>query len=169
MPPRPEYRVELLKEQLTFCAAHFITFAGNICESLHGHNYGLRCEVRGGLTEDRYVIDFIALRDELAQIARELDHAVLLPLEHAQIQVELVPPEVVARFDDRRWVFPEADCRLLPVANTTAEELARYICERLIARLQKRPGTLDSVDSIEIGVDENQGQWGCYTVRFDRV
>ncbi len=155
------YSVSLHKEQLTFSAAHFITFAGDTCESLHGHNYGVRCEVSGQLTVDRYVIDFIALRDELAQIVRELDHSMLLPLHHAQILVEVQAPEVIARFQERRWVFPQADCRLLPVANTTAEELARYIGERLLERLRQRGDCLETVDEIEVGVDENHGQWGC--------
>ena len=31
--------VRLCKENLVFSAAHFITFAGNTCERLHGHNY----------------------------------------------------------------------------------------------------------------------------------
>ncbi len=57
------FRVELQKEQLVFSAAHFITFAGDICECLHGHNYGVRAEVVGPLDENRYVIDFIAFRD----------------------------------------------------------------------------------------------------------
>ncbi len=38
------FRVLLQKEQLVFSAAHFITFAGDICECLHGHNY--ECELR---------------------------------------------------------------------------------------------------------------------------
>ena len=35
------YRTELNKESMVFSAAHFITFNGNICESIHGHNYGV--------------------------------------------------------------------------------------------------------------------------------
>ena len=38
---------------------------------------------------------------------------------------------MTATFADRRWVFPSGDCRLLPVANTTAELLAAYIGEPL--------------------------------------
>ncbi len=60
------YRVLLQKEQLVFSSAHFITFAGDICECLHGHNYGVRAEVEGPLDENRYVVDFIAFRDTLA-------------------------------------------------------------------------------------------------------
>ncbi len=154
------FQVSLCKEQLTFSAAHFITFNGDICEALHGHNFGVRCEVTGQLTTDRYVIDFVALRDELAQIVLELDHHVLLPEKHSMISVETGTGEVVVRFRDRRWIFPSGDCRILPVANTTAEELAQYIGDRLMDALRARLGMLDNIDRVIVGVDENQGQWG---------
>ncbi len=64
------YRVSLEKEQLVFSAAHFITFAGNICERLHGHNYRVKCEVHGALDENEYVVDFIAFLLELYLIIR---------------------------------------------------------------------------------------------------
>ena len=43
------YRVKLEKEHLIFSAAHFITFAGNVCERLHGHNYRVYAEVQAPL------------------------------------------------------------------------------------------------------------------------
>ena len=82
------YRVLLHKEQLVFSAAHFITFAGNICERLHGHNYGVKAEVEGPLDENQYVIDFIAFRDALDRIVRGLDHHMLLPTTHPTISVD---------------------------------------------------------------------------------
>jgi 6-pyruvoyl-tetrahydropterin synthase len=84
----PTFRVLLQKEQLVFSSAHFITFAGDICECVHGHNYGVRAEVEGPLDENRYVIDFIAFRDSLAGIVKQLDHHMLLPTKHAMILVE---------------------------------------------------------------------------------
>ena len=53
------FHVRLEKEYLVFSAAHFITFNQNICERLHGHNYGVRVVVEGPLDENRYVVDFI--------------------------------------------------------------------------------------------------------------
>ena len=160
MPERePLYRVELEKEQLVFSAAHFITFGGGICERLHGHNYGLRATVWGPLDENAYVIDFIALRDELQKIAAELDHHVLLPDRHPQIKVQVDGEEVVATFESRRWVFPREDCVLLPVANTTAELLAKFIGQRLLEALAARDL---HPQRVEIGVDENRGQWGVW-------
>src|ERR1700752_170020 len=114
------YFVRLEKEQHVFSAAHFITFNGNICERLHGHNYRVAVEVEGPLDENQYVIDFIALRDELTAILSELDHHVLLPISHPLIRVAASASEVEAVFmpDGRRWVFPRGDCVLLPVTNT---------------------------------------------------
>lgn len=154
------YRVELQKECHVFSAAHFITFAGNICERLHGHNYGVAVTVEGPLDENHYVVDFIALRDSLKEIIDELDHHVLLPTEHPQIKVLADEREVLATFADRRWIFPRGDCVLLPVPNTTAELVARYIGQRLLARLQQRLGFRP--ERIRVAVDENHGQWGVW-------
>ena len=88
----------------------------------------------------------------------ELDHHMLLPTEHSQIQVTAGEDEVEVSFEDRRWVFPRGDCILLPVANTTAELLARYLGNELLTRLEKRTGARPQ--RLVIGVDENEGQWG---------
>ena len=153
-----EYRVVLQKQQLVFSAAHFITFNGDICECLHGHNYGVIGEVVGPLDENRYVIDFIAFRDTLAKLVKQLDHQMLLPTTHPLIQVEEQGEEVEVRFRQKRCVFPKEDCQLLPVTNTTAEELAHWLA--LGMREILKPTIGDRLVSIEIGVDENNGQWG---------
>jgi 6-pyruvoyltetrahydropterin/6-carboxytetrahydropterin synthase len=156
------YRVRLEKEQHVFSAAHFITFNGDVCERLHGHNYRVAVEVEGPLDENQYVIDFIALRDELKALTDELDHHVLLPTSHPLIRVEAREQDVEAVFtpDGRRWLFPRGDCVLLPVSNTTAELLAQYLGQRLLAAIEKRTGTKPA--RIELAVDENHGQWGVW-------
>jgi len=155
------YRVKLEKEHLIFSAAHFITFAGNVCERIHGHNYRVYAEVQAQLDENQYVIDFIALRDTLKEITASLDHHVLLPTTHEQIQVTADEKEVLVTFEDRRWVFPLDDCVLLPVSNTTAELLADFIATELLRRLADQG--VSQIEMLEIGVDENEGQWGIVT------
>ena len=151
------FEVSLEKESLVFSSAHFITFNGNVCERLHGHNYRCKCRVIGGLDENGYVIDFIALRDTLQEIVSELDHHVLLPTEHPTISVATESNEVVAKFEKKRWVFPEEDCVLLPIANTTAELLAMWIGLQLIDRLDAE--TKKTLEKVVVSVDENHGQW----------
>lgn len=168
--PRPNdiYAIRLEKADFTFCAAHFITYAGDVCEPLHGHNYQVAIEAEGPLDENAYVLDFVATRDALAAITRGLDHLMLLPTEHTEVRVETVAgplggEEVVATFRDRRWVFPAAECVLLPLANTTAELLARWIGERLLEALRERGEPVPS--KLVVEVDECDGQVGL--CRFD--
>jgi 6-pyruvoyltetrahydropterin/6-carboxytetrahydropterin synthase len=156
------HRIRLEKEQHVFSAAHFITFNANICEQLHGHNYGVAVDVEGPLDENHYVIDFIALRDELKVITDELDHRMLLPTNHPLLEVRDngVEVEVVFSPDRRRWVFPRNDCVLLPVPNTTAELLAKHLAEKLLLAIERRTGKRPS--RLVVSVDENHGQWGIY-------
>jgi 6-pyruvoyltetrahydropterin/6-carboxytetrahydropterin synthase len=154
------YHIRLEKEHHVFSAAHFITFAGNICERLHGHNYAVAVEIYGPLDENQYVVDFIAARDSLRAILDELEHRMLLPDRHPAIQVTADDREVLVTFADRRWIFPIGDCVILPVANTTAELLARYIGLRLIEDLQKRIGF--QPERLVLSVDENHGQRGVW-------
>jgi 6-pyruvoyltetrahydropterin/6-carboxytetrahydropterin synthase len=158
-----QFRVLVQKDSFVFSAAHFITFGGNICERLHGHNYKIAAEIFGPLDENHYVVDFIAVREILQAIARELDHHVLLPTTHPMIRVTADDRSVEARFEDRRWVFPRGDCILLPVPNTTTELLAKYIGGKLIEELKKR--TSERPERLRVRVDENEGQWAVWETR----
>lgn len=157
---RETWRVRVTKDHLVFSAAHFITFNGTICERLHGHNWRVAVELEGPLDANRYVFDFIALRDALQAIVLELDHRVLLPTLHPAIHVTDHGKEVEARFEERRWVFPREDAVLLPVENTTAELIARWIGQRLEPTVRATPGAAISIMQIE--VEENFGQWAIY-------
>ena len=132
---------------------------GNVCERLHGHNWRLDVAVSGQLDENYYVFDFIAMRDACAAIVAELDHSVLLPDAHHSIFVETSDDgtEVTATFEQRRWVFPAEDCRILPLKNTTAEQLAEWIGQRLIRDLDLQNGS--SISELKVSVEENFGQW----------
>ena len=158
------FEARVTKDSLVFSAAHFITFNGKVCERLHGHNWRLDVTVAGALDENFYVFDFIALRDACLKIVSELDHQVLLPQQHQEIKVATSDDgrDVTARFEDRRWVFPVEDCCILPIENTTAELIARWIGHRLIRDCQMQSRT--ELQELRVGVEENFGQWA--TVRL---
>ncbi len=151
------YQVRVTKDHLVFSAAHFITFNGNICERLHGHNWRVAAELTGPLDENGYVFDFIALRDQLQKTVDALDHRVLLPTLHPKINVREQNQEVEAAFENRRWVFPREDCILLPVENTTAELIAHWIGQQLLTVIGSNAA--NQIESVQIEVEENFGQW----------
>ena len=146
----PRFHIRIANDDLVFSAAHFITLSGGQCEPLHGHTYRVAAEVDGPLDENQYVVDFIAVRDSLRSIVAQLDHRVLLPTEHSAIRVSSGTGEVEVVLADRRWIFPEDDCLLLPMANTTTEMLAKLIGERLLAALRALGGSIPQVVRVEL-------------------
>lgn len=154
------YKVHVSKDYLVFCSGHFISYEGDKCERLHGHNYRARVEVEGPLDENHYVFDFIALKNLSRALVDELDHRMMLATANRFIQVEETPRSVRVNYRDREWVFPRGDCVLLPIENTTAELLARYLGQRLLAELAARHGFHPSVLRVE--VEESFGQAATY-------
>ncbi|MGL4549563.1 MAG: 6-pyruvoyl trahydropterin synthase family protein [Gemmataceae bacterium] len=158
MPER--YKVRVSKDYLVFCSGHFISYEGDKCERLHGHNYRASVEVEGALDENHYVFDFIALKDLTRELVDALDHRMMLATANRVIHVEEGPASVRVRYRDREWVFPRGDCVLLPIENTTAELLARYLGQRLLAELATRHGYKPA--ALRVEVEESFGQSASY-------
>lgn len=158
MPER--FHVRVTKDHLVFCSGHFISYEGDKCERLHGHNYRATVEVAGTLDANWYVFDFIALKQRTKAITDELDHRMMLPLLNPFIRVEPGQVSVHVRYRDREWLFPRDDCVLLPIENTTAELLARYIGQRLLAVLRAEYRFEPVVLRVE--VEESIGQSAIY-------
>lgn len=153
------YTVRVTKDYLVFCSGHFITYDGSNCERLHGHNYRVAAEVDGGLSGDWYVFDFVALKNILRRLTDELDHFMMVPLKNPLIAVEERGASVRLTYRDKEWVFPREDCVLLPIENTTAELLAKYLTNRLrdeLAALRFAPA------AIRMEVEESFGQVAKY-------
>ncbi|ADV63225.1 6-pyruvoyl tetrahydropterin synthase and hypothetical protein [Isosphaera pallida ATCC 43644] len=154
------YRVRVTKDHLVFAAGHFITYNGDHCERIHGHNYRVAVEVEGPLDDNHYVFDFIALLELSRSIVAEWDHRMLLPDGSGLIAVHDDPGEGPAHvrvcYKERRWVFPKEECVILPIPNTTTELLARLFGQRLWERMGQQGLKPPSVLRVE--VEENFGQ-----------
>ncbi len=163
-PGSERFVVRVTKDHLVFCCGHFISYDGHQCERLHGHNYRAAVEVEGPLSPvDFYVFDFVALKHRTKEITDELDHHMLVATKNPVIGVEDAGGRVRVTYKDRDWVFPRGDCVLLPIENTTAELIARYLAGRLLAALKERHGFTPTVLRVE--VEENVGQSATYEWR----
>jgi 6-pyruvoyltetrahydropterin/6-carboxytetrahydropterin synthase len=151
------YTVRVTKDHLVFSAGHFITYDGDHCERIHGHNYRVAVEAEDDLDENHYVVDFLALLRMTKAIVDAWDHRMLLPTQSRLITLEDEGPDnIQARYRDRYWSFPRSECVLLPIPNTTTEllalEIAQRLGEALSAEGQPRPRVL------RVEVEENFGQ-----------
>lgn len=159
------FRVTVSKDYLVFSSAHFITFRGHTCESLHGHNYRVGISVEGPIdAECLFVVDFAILKRIVRKYVDLMDHRVLLPTENPKLAYHLEgDATVVEYFGVRSYQFPTRDCAMLPIANTTAEMIAEWLAHNVRRDLAAEGTTLTF---LEIEVEESFGQSARYSERL---
>jgi 6-pyruvoyltetrahydropterin/6-carboxytetrahydropterin synthase len=159
------FRIRVDQDYLKFSSAHFLLFEHGQCEHVHGHNYRAWVELAGSLEPNDYVFDFIAVKPLMKKICDRLDHRVLLPTENAELKITKGVSVIDATFRDKQYRFPAGDVVLLPIHNTTAELLARYICGEMKKELKAGSGAAH-VTRITVGVQESFGQEASYEEAF---
>ncbi len=160
------FRVTVSKDYLVFSSAHFITFRGHTCESLHGHNYRVAVTVEGPIdSECLFVIDFAILKQVVRRYVDQVDHRVLLPTRNSKLGFrEEGGMTYVEYFGVQTYQFPTRDCAMIPIANTTAEMIAEWMA------IGVRDDLLASgarISFLEIEVEESFGQVASYSERLD--
>jgi len=86
----------------SFSAAHFLAEIGGKCEELHGHNFKVEATVAASdLSSTGLLIDFRVLKKWLDEILEEIDHK----------HLNIIP--------------------LFAGINPSAENIAKYICEKM--------------------------------------
>jgi 6-pyruvoyltetrahydropterin/6-carboxytetrahydropterin synthase len=156
------FRVQVSKDYLVFASAHFITFRGHQCETLHGHNYRVGVAVEGELDDEAFfVLDFSVLKQIARRHVDAIDHKVLLPTQNPKLSYHEDGDRIrVDYFGEPAYVFPRRDCALLPIQNSTAEMLAQYLGTRVRDELKRLEHT--HVTLLELEVEENYGQSAVY-------
>ena len=162
------FQVFVAKEKFKFNAAHFIAYKG-YRERLHGHNYRASIRLEGtpnaGVGADGYVVDFGEIKGIMTTLCKELNERFLLPERSDVLDIkESVDGRSVhlGCEDGSSFAFPLSDVARLPIVHSSAEELARYLCDRVvrtftIARLRKR-----NVRLVEVAVAEAPAQEARY-------
>ncbi len=159
---RSDFKVSVSKDYLVFSSAHFITFRGHQCETLHGHNYRVGVSVEGSVdAECLFVVDFSILKKVVRKLVDEIDHKVLLPVKNPKLAFRDVGRHrQVDYFGEHTYTFPQVDCAMVPIENTTAEMLAQYFAHLL--RDELKVLGISNLTLIEMEVEESFGQSATY-------
>lgn len=153
------HEVEVRGVRLRFAAAHMATLGGEL-EPLHGHNYSVACRVAGELTADSWVIDFAALKRLCREACEALDHRFLLQARSSVLDLREEEGAWIVTYGERRYQFPAGEVAALPIENTTAELIARWIWERVAQGLAA--GGHAHIRHLAIEVEEMPGQSASY-------
>ncbi|MDE0905120.1 MAG: 6-carboxytetrahydropterin synthase [Planctomycetota bacterium] len=154
--------LDLSKENFKFSAAHFLIFPDGSAERLHGHNYRVFVEIDGGLDEHGLVLDFKRVKPVVRELCDSLDEHFIAPGEHPELVVgDSVDGHREVRYRESRYLMPEGDLIVLPVNNTSSENLATWLGRRLLEELKGR-FPLVEVQRLKVSVQETSGQRGVY-------
>jgi 6-pyruvoyltetrahydropterin/6-carboxytetrahydropterin synthase len=161
------WSIELSKEYFQFSAAHFLIFPDGSSERLHGHNYRVRVEIEATLSRHGLVLDFKMVKPVVRALCDELDEHWLVPGEHPVLRWRR-REDGVTEVDYRglHYAAPSADVLVLPINNTSSENLARWFARELSQRLVQRFEDL-ALRCLRVSVEETSGQSGVYTLEPD--
>lgn len=105
--------------------AHRLPFHTGGCQNIHGHSYRATVILEGEADEHGMVLDYLELARIVEPLIAELDHAFLCSADD---------PVMLDFFRQH----PEFKVVIVPFS-TTAENLARYLAERLSEPLRRFP------------------------------
>jgi 6-pyruvoyltetrahydropterin/6-carboxytetrahydropterin synthase len=156
------WSIEVDKEYLKFSAAHFLIFPDGSAERLHGHNYRVFVEVEARLSHHGLVIDFLHIKPLIRELVDRLDEQWIVPGEHEELRCERRSDGTTeVRYRDRTYTAPSEDVLILPINNTSAENLSAYLGRELLQLLEERFDDLET-KALRVGVEETPGQRAIY-------
>ncbi len=161
------WSIELEKEYFKFSAAHFLIFPDGSAERLHGHNYRVFIEIDASLSEHGLVIDFKEIKPVVRELLDSLDERFLIPGEHPVLTHSVRGDGVVEiRYGDRYYAAPVEDVLVMPMNNTSSENLATWIGREIKRLLEERFGEVET-RRLRVAVEETSGQRGVYRFSDD--
>ncbi|CEG38578.1 rna helicase [Plasmopara halstedii] len=156
------FKVHVSKDYMKFNAAHFIAYKG-FREKLHGHNYRLAVTITGQVGPDGYVVDFGEIKKISRVICSDLNESFLVPMNSDALKISFDGTNVhILTEDMAKFSFPKADCSLLPIVHSSAEELATYISNQLIDAFTLVALLNRGVRKIEVSISEANQQFATY-------
>lgn len=156
----PSIRVDGWRSGIRFDAAHVIPHHPK-CGRLHGHTYALHAEVHGDLDPTTgFVMDFGEVKDALRDIADRLDHHILIQGKSPHFQVKKHRDQVAFDIGLKHYTLPDEDCLVLPIEATSAEALAEYVADEMMASVRFPP----TARRLDVGFDESYGK-GAWATR----
>jgi 6-pyruvoyltetrahydropterin/6-carboxytetrahydropterin synthase len=162
-----DFAILIHKEYFKFSCAHFLIFSDGSKERLHGHNYQVSCEIGGELSDRGLVIDFKLVKPIVRQMCDDLDEHWLIPGEHHVLTYQHRDDgHTEVQYMECHYLAPTEEVIVLPINNTSAENLAGWFGRNLVTKLREEFGSI-SVRTLRFTVSETSGQHGVYTYADD--
>ena len=161
--PQESWSISIDKDYLKFSAAHFLIFPDGSAERLHGHNYKVFVDLHTVLNEYGLVVNFKEIKPLVRKLCDELDERLIIPGEHQVLTARIQGEHYEICYKERRYLIPKDEVLVLPISNSSAENLAAWFGRTLRERMREVWPSL-SVKRLAVGVEETVGQRGVWTL-----
>lgn len=123
--------IELHRDELKFSAGHLMLLSATQREKLHGHDYQLNVAFRTEVGENGLAFDLREYREKLQKICQQLDYRFILPSLSPYLKLQEIDDSLKVSFANDTFTFLKKDTLVLPITNTTLEELAWWFLQQL--------------------------------------
>lgn len=150
--------IELYREDLKFSAGHFTVFSATHREKLHGHNYQVHASITTLIEENGLRFDYRVYHKKIDAICKHLNLCFLLPAHSPYLKIEEQGAYYQVHFDNEIIPFLKSDVLILPVSNTTIEDLSNWFLDELVK--DKADLEINQVQSLTIKISSAPGRAG---------
>jgi 6-pyruvoyltetrahydropterin/6-carboxytetrahydropterin synthase len=146
------------KESHKFSAAHFTIFSGTERERLHGHNFAVSARIVAPVDDNGLTGDYAVYKAQLKKLCDTFDEYTLIPSNSPYLEVSEEGDYYRVAHDKDVLLLLKADTQVIPVRNTTVEDLSDF----LLGILVEDKAFLETQDirEIEVLVSSGPGQTG---------
>lgn len=149
------------KQAHKFSAAHYTIFSASERERLHGHNYAVSARIVAETGDNGFAADYNVYKANIASLCHELDEYMLLASQSPHQTIEEQGDYYRVRFADDEMLFLKSDTLVLPLRNTTIEELSTYLLGKLVGL-----SATEGIVELQLYVSSGPGQkasscWRC--------
>jgi 6-pyruvoyltetrahydropterin/6-carboxytetrahydropterin synthase len=150
--------IHIDKESHKFSAAHFTIFSATERERLHGHNFSVSAKILAPVDDNGLTGDYAVYKQQIKKLCDALDEYTIIPSQSLYLTVEEEGDYFKVTHDQDVMLLLKADTLLLPLRNTTVEDLSNYLLETLV---EDEPFlAVQDIRQIEVMVASGPGQTG---------
>lgn len=150
--------IHIDKEAHKFSAAHFTIFSATERERLHGHNFSVSARIVAPVDDNGLTGDYAVYKAEIRKLCDALDEYTLIPSQSPYLEIGEQEGYHRVVHNGDVMLFLKSDTLLIPVRNTTVEDLSFYLLDTLLQ--DKSLLEAQDIRAIEVMVSSGPGQTG---------
>jgi 6-pyruvoyltetrahydropterin/6-carboxytetrahydropterin synthase len=157
--------IHIDKESHKFSAAHFTVFSATERERLHGHNFSVAARLVAPVDDNGLTGDYAVYKQQIKKLCDALDEYTIIPSQSLYLSIDAEGDYYRVRHHQDVLLLLKKDTLLLPIRNTTVEDLSHYLLEKLVE--DREFLEQQDIRKIEVMVSSGPGQTGCSRWQYE--